>query len=280
MADLITGNTELVATKQDLIAAVVQKELQFQAKLLPFVTDVSQFAIKGAKTIAFPKLTSFSITNRAEGVAGDSSVLTAATDSIALNFNAYCAWIIDSMSEVQTSIDAQMEFARRAASAHGRYIDTQILAVAAADAGLDVGAAPITRDLVLDMREYLLSGNGNMDELVLVIGPDQEKEMLKITEFTSNQVYGGAVIPSGVIGRVYGVPVMVHNGVAAGHAHMWEKSGIALGFQKAPNMSQQGANEYGTSSVRVAMDQLFGVDSLQREVGGAAAGKSRLIAYL
>lgn len=280
MADLITGNAELVATKQDLIAAVVQKELQFQAKLLPYITDVSQFAVKGAKTISFPKLTSFTVTNRTEGSPGDSSVLTAATDQIALSFNAYVAWIIDSMSEVQTSINAQMEFAKRGASSLGRYIDTQILAVATSDAGLDVGAAPITRDLVLDMREYLLSGEGNMDDLVLVIGPDQEKEMLKISEFTQAQVYGGAVIPNGVIGKVYGIPVLVHNGVAAGKAHMWEKSGIALGFQKSPAMSSQPANEYGTSAVRVAMDQLFGVDSLQRAVGGAAAGKSRLIALI
>ncbi len=280
MADLITGNTQLVATKADLIAAVVQKELQFQAKLLPYVTDVSNFAVKGAKTIEFPKLTSFSITNRAEGSPGDSSVLTSATDSIALSFNAYCAWIIDSMSEVQTSINAQMEFARRAASAHGRYVDSQILAVATSDAGLDVGAAPITRDLILDMREYLLSGNADMNQLVLVIGPDQEKAMLKIDEFTRAEVYGGAVIPNGLIGRVYGVPVLVHNGVAAGKAHMWEKSGLAVGFQKSPAMSSQLANEYGTSAQRVAMDQLFGVDSLQREVGGAAAGTSRLIALI
>lgn len=280
MADLITGNTQLAPTKADIISAVVQKELAFASKLLPYVTDVSMFAVKGAKSINFPKLTSFTISNRASGVQGDSSVLTSALDSIALSFNAYCAWIIDSMDEIQTSIAAQMEFAKRAAAAHGRYLDTQILAVLTSDAGLDVGAAPLTRDLVLDLRGYLLGNDADMSQIVLAIGPDQEKEMLKIAEFTNAQIYGGAVIPSGVIGKVYGIPVLVHNGVAVGHAHMWEKSGIAVGFQKNPNMSAQPANEFGTTAQRVAMDQLFGVDSLQNAVHGAAAGKSALIAYL
>ena len=277
MSDLITGNTQLAPTKADIIAAVVQKELAFASKLLPYCTDVSVFAVKGAKSINVPKLTSFSITNRASGVAGDSSVLTSAVDTIALNFNAYCAWIVDSMDEIQSSIAVQMEFAKRAAAAHGRYLDTQILAVLTSDIGYDVGTAPITRDLVLDMREYLLAGNADMSQVVLAIGPDQEKAMLKITEFTQAQVYGGAVIPSGVIGTVYGIPVLVHNGVTTAKAHMWDKAGMAVGFQKAPNMSTQAANEFGTTAQRVAMDQLFGVDSLENEVLGAAAGKSRLI---
>ena len=277
MSDLITGNTQLAPTKAQIIAAVVQKELQFQAKLLPYCTDVSVFAKKGAKSIDVPKLDAFSIINRASGVAGDSSVLTSAVDNIALSFNAYCAWIVDSADEIQSSIAVQMEFAKRAASAHGRYLDSQILAVLTSDLGLDVGTAPITRDLILDMREYLISGNADMNQVVLVVGPDSEKAMLKITEFTQAQVYGGAVIPSGVIGTVYGTPVLVHNGVATGKVHMWEKSGMAVGFQLAPNMSSQPANEFGTTAQRVAMDQLFGVDSLQNAVGGSAAGKSRLI---
>jgi len=280
MADLITGNTQLSPTKAEVIAAVVQKELAFQAKLLPYVTNVSQFAVKGANNISFPKLSSFTITNRASGSQGDSSVLTATKDTIALSFNAYCAWIIDSMDEVQTSIEAQMEFAKRAAAAHGRYVDTQILAVAESDAGLDVGAAPITRDLILDMREQMVKSFANLADTVLVIGPDQEKEMLKIAEFTQAQVYGGIVIPNGVIGSVYGTPVVMHQGVAAGKAYMWAKEGIALGFQKNPAMSSQGANEFGTSAQRVAMDQLFGVDSLQKAELGAAAGTSPLIAKI
>lgn len=280
MADIITGNTQLAPTKQDIIAAVVQKELKFAAKLLPYVTDVSIFAGKGAKTVSFPKLTSFTVVNRASGVAGDASALTASVDQLALDKNAYVAWLIDSTDEVQSTIQAQVEFARRAAAAHGRYVDEQIIAVLDAAAGLDVGAAPITRDYVLDMREFLLKNDADMNQVVLAIGPDQEKAMLKISEFTQAQIYGGAVIPSGVIGSVYGIPVLVHNGISTGKAFMWEKSGVALAFQMAPNMTSQGANEYGSASVRYAMDQKFGVAALQLGEKGLLGTQSPLIAEM
>ena len=283
MADAITGNTELVATKQDLIASIVLKELQFQAKLSQTVTDVSMFAVKGAKTISFPKLSSFSVINRVSGVAGAASALTAVTDILNLDFNAYVAWIIDSFDEVQTTIQAQIEFARRAASAHGRYVDTQLISKISSVAGLNLnGAVPadITRNDILDMREFLFKNEADMNAVQLVIPADQEKAMLKVDEFTRADIYGSSNIPSGMIGKVYGVPVMVHNGMTAQQAFMYEKSGIALGFQKAPSLSSQSANEYGANALRYAMDQLFGIAGLRIAEKGVAAGKSCLVAKL
>ena len=60
MADVAIGNTQVGATKMDVIAAMVQKELKFKAVLSRYFEDVSAFAIKGAKSITFPKLSSFS----------------------------------------------------------------------------------------------------------------------------------------------------------------------------------------------------------------------------
>ena len=104
MADTVAGNTELGATKQDLIAALVQRELQFKAKLLPYFTDVSAYCIPGSKSISFPKLTSFTVVDRAEAAAGDATALTATVDQLSLDNNAYIAYIIDSMTKKQSSI--------------------------------------------------------------------------------------------------------------------------------------------------------------------------------
>lgn len=280
MADLITGNTQLTATKQDLIISLVQKELKFQSKLMPYVTDLSMFAVKGAKSISFPKFSSFTVVNRSSGVQGDASQLTSTVDKMDLDFRAYIAYIIDSTDEIQSSVAVQTEFALRAAAAHARYVDTQLIAAAVTAAGLDVGAAPITRDFVLNMREFIATNDGNLDQTVLVLPPDQEKEMLKITEFTQAQVYGGAVIPNGKIGSVYGIPVIIHNGMSAGSALMFDKDGLSLGFQQAPAMSEQGANEFGSAAKRVAIDQLFGVKALQLGEKGLGATLSPLIAKM
>ena len=129
MADLITGNTEIGGTKQALIAAMVQKELAFKAKLTPFFTDLSSLANPGSTSIAIPKLSSFTVVDRAEGVYGDSSQLSSSNDVLSLSENAYVSWIIDATTAIQANIPAQLEFARRAASAQARYVDAALIAV-------------------------------------------------------------------------------------------------------------------------------------------------------
>jgi hypothetical protein len=263
MADLIHGNPELGATKQDLIAALVQKELAAKANLLPYVTDVSRFAVKGAKSISFPKFGSFTPINRATATAGDAAVLTATTDKLDLDINAYIAWIVDSSDEIQSTVAVQSELALRAASGHGRYVDFNIIAELEAAGTATTTTGAISRNVILEMRETLLKANADMNELVLVLDPTSETDLLKIEEFTKADVYGQAVIPSGMIGRVYGVPVLINNQLDDDQYFMFAKSGIAIGFQKSPAISEQGANEFGSGAVRVAMDQLYGVKAMQ-----------------
>ena len=283
MADAIHGNTELGATKQDIIAAIVQKELAFKAKLMPTITDVSRFAIPGSKTIEFPKMTSFTVVNRTEGSAGDSSVLTASNDIMSLNFNAYVAWIVDAMTKKQSNIEAEAVLAQRAAAALGRYVDTQIIAELVSVADLSVnGASPadIDKAAVLDMIEQIDAAEGDLDESVFIVPADQRKALLNISDFSANDVFGRPVNYTGIIGQLYGLPVLMHNGVGAQQVLCYEKSGLAVGFQSLPAMDSQPANEFGVGAERKAMDQLFGVKGQQIAFGGAAAGKSPLVAKL
>lgn len=281
MADVITGNTELLSTKQSLIISLVQKELKFAAKLLPTVSDLSSYAVKGSKSFSIPNLSSFSVVNRASGAQGDASALTAGSDLMNLDFNAYVAWIVDSFDLAQSNINVQMENAARAASALGRYVDTQIIAKIEAVAGYNQGAGTtITSDIILDMREYLLNSFADPGNLNLLIGTAQEKAMLKIADFVRADYYGQSNIGSGVIGKVWGVPVMVHPGMSATTAYMYDKSGIACAFQQHPQMSVQGANQYGSGAERHAVDQIFGVCGLQIAQNGAGAGLSPLVAKM
>jgi hypothetical protein len=277
MADVITGNTQLGPTKQDVIAAIVQKELKFAAKLLPYITDFSVFAGPGMKSVSFPKLSSFTVIDRASATAGDASALTSAVDQLPLDINAYVAWIIDSSDSVQSAIDAQIAFAQRSAAAHGRYVDENIILKAETVGVPTTTAGDITRNIVLEMRKALAKNDGDLAQASLWISPDQEEAMLKISEFSAADVYGQPVIPNGVIGRVYGVPVVVHNGLGTQQYFMLDKAGLAIAFQKAPAMSQQPANEYGTSAVRVAMDQLFGLTGLQLGEKGVLSTRSPLV---
>jgi len=278
MADVIISNTQAAATKMDYIAAMVQKELKEKAILSGYFTDVSQWAVKGNKSISFPKLTSFTVGERGSGVTLDAQALTATVDKLDLDIPAYIKWIIDTNDSVQSTIEWEVETVLRAASAHGRYVDQKLIEEALA-ARFEVSVAgDITRDNVLEMREYVRKNNGDLSQCALFVAVDQMTALLKIDEFSKADVFGQAVIPNGVIGRLYGIPVVEHNLLADGEYFMAEKSALAFGFQRAPAYGEEPAIDYGVGAVKRVMDALYGVKALQIGQALAAPTKSALIA--
>jgi hypothetical protein len=280
MPDVVAGNTELGATKQDLIAALVQRELAFKAKLLPYFTDVSAFCVPGSKSISFPKLTSFTVVDRVEAAAGDASALTATVDQLLLDKNAYIAYIIDSMTKKQANINAEMEYAKAAAAAHARYVDSQLLAAMLSGAAnfQNVGTdADVTYANLVDMQENYLLAEGLVEQGAWFVSVQQNKAILGLTEFKDVSAFGEMVIRDGYVKQMLGMPVVIHNGLAGKELYLAGKESIAYGFQSAPQMDEQPANEYGVGATRVAIDQLFGVKVMQTALKGAASGKSPLI---
>lgn len=287
MSDVITGNTQVGATKQDIIAALVQRELKVQAKLVPTVTDVSAFAMKGMKSIAFPKTGSMTVENRASGVSGNAQVVSYATDVLQLDTNAYISWIVDSVDEYQSNVNLQAEYIKRAGTAHARNLDTAILNKLAAAAGY-VQLAGIDKTKILNARKFLLKNQAVLSDCTLLVTPDDEALLLDIPEFVRADYYGVNTqnIANGVIGRVYGLNVMVHADPTLAKSFVYSKEAIAFGLQKAPQYDEQKKIEYGTGAMLAAIDQLFGFKAMRLTEGldGAgvalASGKSPFIAEI
>lgn len=276
----------LTNTKADLIAALVQKELLESATLVPFVLNLSSLAVKGAKSISIPKLSSFTVQDRAFGAAAsENAALTDSVDVINLDKNKIILFGYDEHDEVQSSIQYKVEAIRRAALAHGRQVNTDILATWTGTAGLSVNAAvpaDITAADILDMREFLMENFADMSRTALVLGADQEKAMLKLAEFSRYDYRGVGPSPiiNGTIGSVYGVPVIINQQVGAQQAFMVNVEGSAVAFQMAPRVAEDTDLRYGTGGMQCAVDQLYGVGGLQIGEGSAAVGKTPLIAKL
>jgi hypothetical protein len=273
----IIGNTQTTATKQAAIASVAQKELKESSNLLAYFTDVSQFAVKGAKSISFPKLTSFSVSSRATGTAGTPAVVTSSVDTMDLDIKNYVSWVIDPNDEVQSTLDWELATVGLAASAHGRGMNESLITALKACRKQIAVAADISKANILEMREYLKKNNADMSKVVLFVAADQMTALLGISEFTQNQIYGSAPVENGLIGRVYGIPVIETNFLSDGEYIMAEKSGCAYGFQKGPQYGEQPANEYGVGALLRAMDLLAGIKGLQINVGTAGASESALV---
>jgi len=278
--DVITGNTEIGNTKQDLIAAMVQRELAFKAKLTPYFTDLSSLVGPGMQSISVPKLSSFTVADRAEGSAGEISALTSSADKLDLNQNLYVSWLIDPMTAIQSNIPAQLEFAKRAAAAQARKIDELIINELGniAHAFINVGAdANVTYANVLKMVKELEENEAEMSDCVWLVSPTQKESIFGLAEFKNQYQFGQAVLPSGVIGTILGIPVVMHSGMSSVQVYLAEKSALGYAFQKTASYAEQDEIAYGVGARRAAIDQLFGLKGMQLGQKGAASGKSPLV---
>lgn len=277
MADVLIAGAQTAATKMDLIVQMAQKELVAKAIFASYFTDVSNFAQKGMKSISFPKLSSMTVGERGSGATVDAQAITSTVEKLDLNIPAYIKWIIDPNDAIQSTLDWELEVVQRASGAHGRYFDNKVKAAVMADAPEVSVAGNITRDLILEMRQYLKKNEADMSAVTLFISPAQETHLLKIAEFSQQQIYGDAVLQTGVVGRVFGIPVVVHNLLGDAEFFMAEKGALAYGFQKAPAYGEQDELDFGVGAKKRALDALYGMKSLQVGSASAPATKSALM---
>ena len=274
------------AQKQTLIASLVQRELKESASLLSCVQDVSSFARPGFKRVEIPKLSSFTVQDRAFGAAAsENSGLTGVNDIIDLDKNKIILFGYDSKDELQSSIEYKVAAITRAASAHGREVNSDIITEWESVADLSVnGAVPadITIDNILEMREKLMKNFADMSTVKFVVAADQERILLGLPEFSRYDYRGGGASPivNGTIGFVYGIPVVINQQLKAQQAFMVAPEGCGFAFQASPGVEEEMDLRYGTGGRQIAVDQLYGVGGLLLAEGDAAAGKSPLIAKL
>lgn len=274
----VTGDTETTATKNDLIVELVQRELISEGVLAPTIMDVSRFCKKGAQSISFPKAGSFTVEDRATGVASVKQVLTFAADKLELEFRATVSYLIDSMDEIESIVDVEGEYAMRAARAHAAYVETKIIAELETVGYAVTGATgDISDDGILAMRKTLLNHKANRRRLNLAVSPDQEAILLGIEKFVSAEKYGTAVIPEGALGKIYGVPVYISTELSSSQYFMYDSEGCAIGFQRGPQMDGRPAPEYGAGSTLKVLDQKFGVQGLTIAQQSMSAGISALV---
>lgn len=266
------GNTELVATKQELITEIAQRALISQSVMIPTISDFSSRAVKGASQVSIPKYSSlFQVENRASATAGANQNPGFAKDTIDLNIRAHIQWLIDSDDEIESTLDVQREYIQHAAAEHARDFDARCFTAMEA-AGIDITptGAP-TQDIVLLMRQILLKNKARGQELFYVVSPEDEAAVLKIDPFVSADKYGGAARPlvTGVLGTIYGVQVLMSPELAGGQYFMYAQSGFGYAFQRGATFDEDKRPEFGVNAMLQVLAQKYGQTALQVEAPGA-----------
>lgn len=274
MADQIHDIPEVEVTRMDFIVEFVQRELAAAAKMLPLVTNVSEFALPGLKSISFPKLGSFEVQKLGTNQRADAQALTATEDQLDLDQLASVQFIMKRQAELQSRLQFEQSLIGRAGSAHGRQVDKDILDELIPNAASSVAYLPGNiEDNILETVQKLDENDAPEEGRFVVFRPAQKKLLLGVENFVQADRYGSRVpLVTGELGMAYGLRFVMSNinsdnymdGVMVG----FHREALGVGFQMNPMIDEAPAIEYGAGSKRVAVDQLYGVKSMQ---GGAYA---------
>ena len=264
------GNTELSATKQELITEIAQRALISESIYMPTFRDLSSRAVKGASQVSFPKNNNlFTVENRASATAGTNQALAFGKDTMDLDVRAHIQWVVDTDDEIESTLDVQRELIDRAAREHARDFDARAIVAMEADAITTTTAGDVDQDIVLEMRRILLKNKANPRDLYLSVAPAQEANLLKIDPFVSAEKYGSAIIPQGVLGTLYGVKVIVTPELGDQQYFMHEREGFGYALQRAPAFDEAPRPEFGVNAKLQVLAQKYGQKTLQVGVPGA-----------
>jgi hypothetical protein len=159
----------------------------------------------------------------------------------------------------------------RAATAHARQVDTDIIEAMASGAAsgnaVTYNASDI-EDNILEVVQKLDEANAPEEGRFLIFRPAQKRLILGVANFVQAERYGSNIpVMQGELGMAYGLRFVMSNistttyidGVMLG----FHREALALGFQMDPIIDEEKDIKYGAGSKRYAVDQLYGYKTMQ-----------------
>jgi N4-gp56 family major capsid protein len=279
----VAKNADVANVQEALVAEVVQRELQAQAKLSGLFRDYSELVGKGTASLKIPRTDSFSVQDRdnATPTAASAQNLTFSFDQIDLDQSKYVYYVIPGDVELDAKPSYELTAAQRAASAHGRNMDIVRLDElwGGADASRDIDFVSGTSDVedtLLQMIQKADEANMLDDgERYVIIRPQERKQMLGVANFVQADRYGTSqALVSGELGSLYGVRVVVTNlagSVAAatggtfgdGNMVLCHRESLGFAFHRQPTHDMDKAIEYGAGSMAHTWDIKYGLKAMQ-----------------
>ncbi len=268
------GLTEVSASSMAIVSAVVQQTLKQESKLLPLISDYSQFAYKGASSVKAIRRTQFAAADKSENTDLSVQTITLAADTISLDKNKAIYSVLERVAEMQATPDVEseiiVEMAKELALQVDKDIYTQLLLASAAapDHRVAYAGATLAQADILGGIKLLKVQNVPMTDVAMVIHPTDEMSLLGISDFVRADSYGNPNgLVNGMIGRVYGFPIYVTNVATESRAILFHKSAVGFASQMQP--------EYSTNQLLKAtakeflLQMIYGVtvlDSGKRQV--------------
>lgn len=200
------------------------------------------------KTVKVASIGNLAARAKAENTAIVYETVAETATTITLNIWDYAAFGVEDIVKVQSQIDTQSEYQKKAGYAIAKDIDTKIAASAPSGATQTVGTlgTPFTDDNVRRAVQYLDDADAPEENRAIVMSPAEKNDKLALDKWT-NVLYrgngnngGGRQVNNGQIGdAIYGLDPYVTtnlNKPAGGQADnlVIQKEGYALVVQREP----------------------------------------------
>lgn len=276
MADVIFGKTEVDAVSMEVVlGAMVQQQLIQSAILLPTVNMYP--AGPGMDKLKIPKAGGFTVGDKSENTSVDAQTITYATDDLDLDKHKVIQVLLEKFAMVQSEVNALTDIASRAGKAMALQLDTDIItaleatSAAAPDHRIAYVGASIAQADILEAIKLLKIQNVNTKECYLGISPASEKAMLGIADFVRADAYGNAAgLQQGVLGSIYGLKVLCHNGFADLKSMVWHPSHVGVGIQE--QITYDFDKDLANLANRHSWDMIYGVKTLDSGKRGVMLG--------
>ena len=269
MADTLMGKTEIDAASKAEIANIVQSFLIQESKLIPTISNYSNLAVPGAKSVALPRSGGFTVGSKIENTAVDAQAITYAADTITFDQHKVVQFLLEDIADIQANIPVVQDAVMKATKALSLDIDLAIieeLKLASASAPdhlinfIDTATDVVAKADILAARKLLQDQNIEATECFIGIGPEKEAELLAIESFIDASKYGSnEPIMNGEIGKIYGMRVIMHTGFSD-FMCTWHPSAVGLAVQNG--MRYQTDKDLANLAMRHSIDVLYGVEVL------------------
>jgi len=269
MANIATTQTTDVA--QVIVSQFVQQYLTQNAILVNTITDRSSEAMPGVKTIDFGRRTALSAVTKAANTPMTSTNFTWSVDALNLDKHEAVYTVLEDYANIESAISQEGAILQSSTEALLEALEAAIYTSLAAT----IAAAPDhrvkfkTQDTIsladiLNARKLLNKANVPLMDRWMAINPDQEEQVLALTNFTHAEKYGGGNMPlvNGEVGRIYGFRVVVTNNVTASTALCYHRSHVAYARQLALRFENQ--RKLSEAATEYLMQQKYGVKTLDQ----------------
>jgi hypothetical protein len=268
MADVITSTQAVL--QEDVVSTIVQSVLTANAVMPGSVMDFTGQVGPGMDRLSIPRFGNFTVVKKTPGTAVDAATNAFAQDELLLGEHAVIQFLIERRADLQSKISIANHYLEQGAKDMAAQVDLDIITElnSGATAQSLALAGTLAKADVLDARKRLSAADVPMADRFAVVHPDEEADLLAISEFTRVDEAGGSMaLRNGEIGKLFGFTFLTSSQQSAASVTFYHKTSCSHARQKDSSVDQD--KDLANLADRWSIDMLYGQKALSTADGRA-----------